>query len=397
MDNWKKIDVNTLVNEFFEQDDLNKLAEYTGILLDCPLMVLDDTFHVVAYFCPLGFSDKLFKDAVKCGIITYEVGALISESPMLCAGKADYINLTESPFRRRFAPLNSIGVKLGYLICVDIDGNLQDIPPEIWHTVETVLAKQLFIETGRQDKPFETAEDILMRLIDGGFSSEPYFRLQIINTYLEKFNPKAFALIDFSDYNAEKRHLKEEIHMRFSNAHEFLYKGNIFLFLHGKQDRGVLNELAKEFGLKAVISDSMNSLFELPNLYRTAHEALEMMLESGLNDMNVYSVKQLRTPLMLRNLADRRELADSKLLELAEHDKSKNTQYCETLYYYLVNGHSLKKTCDMLYTHRNTVLYRIRRMQEDFQIPIDDAYSCIGLLLGTALILYNEKGPAFFL
>ena len=159
----------------------------------------------------------------------------------------------------------------------------------------------------------------------------------------------------------------------------------------------MLNELAKEFGLKAVISDSMNSLFELPNLYRTAHEALEMILESGLNDMNVYSVEQLRTPLMLRNLADRRELADSKLLELAEHDKSKNTQYCETLYYYLVNGHSLKKTCDMLYTHRNTVLYRIRRMQEDFQIPIDDAYSCIGLLLGTALILYNEKGPAFFL
>lgn len=82
---------------------------------------------------------------------------------------------------------------------------------------------------------------------------------------------------------------------------------------------------------------------------------------------------------------------------MAAHDREKNTQYCETLYYYLICCRSLKKTCDALYTHRNTVLYRIRRLQEDFDIPLDDPSLHADLLLGVSLILFETKGPDFFL
>ena len=70
--------------------------------------------------------------------------------------------------------------------------------------------------------------------------------------------------------------------------------------------------------------------------------------------------------------------------------------YLETLYYYLISSRSLKKTCDALFTHRNTVLYRIRRIQEDFLIPLDDTVMHTELLLGTALLLFESKGAAFF-
>ena len=58
---------------------------------------------------------------------------------------------------------------------------------------------------------------------------------------------------------------------------------------------------------------------------------------------------------------------------------------------------TIKKTCDALYTHRNTVLYRIRRLQEDFDIPLDDPSLHADLLLGVSLILFETKGPDFFL
>lgn len=110
------------------------------------------------------FYRSAFQETVRQGQITYEAGAVISQSDALSAGKADYVKLDGSEYRRRFAPLISSGVRLGYLICVDIDDHLQNIPPETWNTVEQVLAKQAFIETSRHDKPFETAEDILMHL-----------------------------------------------------------------------------------------------------------------------------------------------------------------------------------------------------------------------------------------
>ena len=397
---WESCSAEALLEEFFSQDDLRQLALSTGELLDCPLLVLDDTFHVAAYRMPHGFSDSVFQSAVRRGEITYEAGVIISKNPMLSAGWAVYVQLPDSPYRRRFAPLISSGVRLGCLICVDTDGHLEQIPPRTWELVEHILAKQLFMEVSRQDKPSETAEDILMHLLDGGFSSAAHFQLQASGTYLADFHPLTFALIDLETYHNAymgKRHLKEELEAQLPDSHPFLYQGDIFLFLHREGDADALSALAKEFQLKILVSEPLDELFDLPQLYRTAREALELMTDERFHGEPVCSVAQLRTPLLLKNLEGRGDLIPIALRRLAAHDREKETQYCETLYYYLTCCHSLKKTSDALYTHRNTVLYRIRRLQEDFSIPLEEPSQHADLLLGVSLILFDTKGPDFFL
>ena len=397
---WEMCSAETLLEQFFAQDDLGKLTVSTGELLGCPLLVLDDTFHVAAHYLPLGFSDALFETAVRRGEISYEAGAIISRNPMLTAGWADYVQLADSPYRRRFAPLVSAGVRLGCLICVDTDGHLEKIPPQTWELVERILAKQLFVEASHQDKPFETAEDILMHLLDGGFSSAAHFQLQASGTYLADFHPRAFALIDLETYHSAymgKRHLKEELEAQIPDSHPFLYKGDVFLFLHREGDGGIFSELAEEFQLKILISAPIDDLFTLPQLYRTAREALELMKDARFHGESVCSAQQLRTPLLLKNLEGRGDLVSPELRRLAVHDREKGTQYCETLYHYLTCCHSLIKTSNALYTHRNTVLYRIRRLQEDFLIPLEDPSLHADLLLGVSLILFESKGPDFFL
>ena len=390
----------TLMTDFFLQDDIKKLAVDTGTMLNCPLLVLDAAFHILAYYITPGFSDCLFDEAVRHGEITYEAGAVISGSCKLSAGRADYIKLSGSIYRRRFAPLVSAGVRLGYLICVDTDGNLQKVSDAVWNTVELVLAKQMFVETGRRDRPFETAEDILIHLLDGGFDTATHFYLQTADTYLADFHPKAFALIDLTAYHSlylGKRYLKEEIVERFPDSHPFLYKGDVFMFLHSAGQRDAFLALAEEFNIKVIVSEPINDMYEIPRLYRAAHNALTLILDGRFHGGNVYTVSQLRTPLMLKSLTERKELIPPKLSILAEHDRNKGTQYCETLYRYLTCDRSLKKTSDMLFTHRNTVLYRIRRIREDFCIEVDEPDRHIELLLGTAMVLFDIKGTDFFL
>ena len=397
---WEMCSAETLLEQFFAQDDLGKLTVSTGELLGCPLLVLDDTFHVAAHYLPLGFSDALFETAVCRGEISYEAGAIISENAMLTAGWADYVQLADSPYRRRFAPLVSAGVRLGCLICVDTDGHLENIPPQTWELVEHILSKQMFVEASHQDKLFETAEDILMHLLDGGFSSAAHFQLQASGTYLADFHPRAFALIDLETYHSAymgKRHLKEELEAQIPDSHPFLYKGDVFLFLHREGDGDIFSELADEFQLKILISAPIDDLFTLPQLYRTARETLELMKDARFHGEAVCSAQQLRTPLLLKNLEGRGDLVSPELRRLAVHDREKGTQYCETLYHYLTCCHSLIKTSNALYTHRNTVLYRIRRLQEDFLIPLEDPSQHADLLLGVSLILFDTKGPDFFL
>ena len=397
---WEMCSAETLLEQFFAQDDLGKLTVSTGELLGCPLLVLDDTFHVAAHYLPLGFSDALFETAVCRGEISYEAGAIISENAMLTAGWADYVQLADSPYRRRFASLVSAGVRLGCLICVDTDGHLENIPPQTWELVEHILSKQMFVEASHQDKLFETAEDILMHLLDGGFSSAAHFQLQASGTYLADFHPRAFALIDLETCHSAymgKRHLKEELEAQIPDSHPFLYKGDVFLFLHREGDGDIFSELAEEFQLKILISAPIDDLFTLPQLYRTARETLELMKDARFHGEAVCSAQQLRTPLLLKNLEGRGDLVSPELRRLAVHDREKGTQYCETLYHYLTCCHSLIKTSNALYTHRNTVLYRIRRLQEDFLIPLEDPSQHADLLLGVSLILFDTKGPDFFL
>ena len=397
---WESCNAEALLEEFFSQDDLRQLALSTGELLGCPLLVLDDTFHIAAHHLPLGFSDALFETAVRRGEISYEAGAIISENAMLTAGWADYVQLADSPYRRRFAPLVSAGVRLGCLICVDTDGHLEKIPPQTWELVEHILSKQMFVEASHQDKLFETAEDILMHLLDGGFSSAAHFQLQASGTYLADFHPRAFALIDLETYHSAymgKRHLKDELEAQIPDSHPFLYKGDVFLFLHREGDGDIFSELAEEFQLKILISAPIDDLFTLPQLYRTAREALELMKDARFHGESVCSAQQLRTPLLLKNLEGRGDLVSPELRRLAVHDREKGTQYCETLYHYLTCCHSLIKTSNALYTHRNTVLYRIRRLQEDFLIPLEEPSLHADLLLGVSLILFESKGPDFFL
>ncbi len=392
-------DAAALMVDFFAQDDLARLTADAGELLDCPLMVIDDAFRVAAHYTPPGFTDTLFDRAVQQGAITYEAGAIISRSPALSAGAPDYVEVADSTRHRRFAPLISAGVRLGYLVCVDIDGHLADIPVETFRTVETVLAKQLFVEASRQDKPFGTAEEILMHLLDGGFPSAAYFRLQASSTYLADFHPAAFALIDLAAYHAlylGKSQLKDELTYRFYASHPFLYQGDVILFLHEGYDSAEFDALVEEFHLKVVISEPIHDLYVLPDLYRTAREALGVITTADFHGGSVYHVEQLRTLLMLTAAQRYKSLILPQVKSLAACDREKGNQYCETLYYYLTCGRSLKDTCAALFTHRNTVLYRIHKMREDFAVPLDDSTAHTELLLSTALTLLDSKGAEFF-
>ena len=106
-------DTRALLEKFFSLDDLQDLTSDAGTLLGCPILVVDDAFHVSSHFGPLGFSDTLFRTAVNNGEISYEAGAMLSRSEALTAGRADFFTLDGSPFRRRFSPLISAGVRLG--------------------------------------------------------------------------------------------------------------------------------------------------------------------------------------------------------------------------------------------------------------------------------------------
>ena len=55
------------------------------------------------------------------------------------------------------------------------------------------------------------------------------------------------------------------------------------------------------------------------------------------------------------------------------------------------------ETCNRLFTHRNTVLYRINKIKEDFNIDTEDPKKHFSYLISLAIILAENKKDKFFI
>ena len=134
------------------------------------------------------------------------------------------------------------------------------------------------------------------------------------------------------------------------------------------------------------LEERFDRLFHAPQALDAARQLMECLLPRRDQPFAV-KADDYGAYMMLRQLRGRLDLALPEVRTLARRDREDDSLYCLTLYTYLICHHSLQETCARLFTHRNTVLYRVRRMREDFGIPIDDPDRHLSLLLSAALML----------
>ena len=80
------------------------------------------------------------------------------------------------------------------------------------------------------------------------------------------------------------------------------------------------------------------------------------------------------------------------VLELYGRQQQNGDELFRTLQIYLENERSISRTSEILYTHRNTVLYRIRKIQDMFDHDLSDPYTREYTLLSVkVLYLYHRK------
>ncbi len=77
------------------------------------------------------------------------------------------------------------------------------------------------------------------------------------------------------------------------------------------------------------------------------------------------------------------KLLDSFYLEmlgdLIEYDKQYDSQLVQTLDAYLTENKNLAKTAERLHIHRNTMKYRLKRIQEITKLDLENTYDCLNL------------------
>lgn len=80
------------------------------------------------------------------------------------------------------------------------------------------------------------------------------------------------------------------------------------------------------------------------------------------------------------------------LSPLVNYDKTKDTELVKTLQAYFENNGNLKKISKQLFTHYNTILYRIQRIEEICHINLQDAHDRLNLEIALKIMYIIDKG-----
>ncbi len=392
------MDLQIFFDDFLHSEGLHLLTQDLYELFDCPVMVIDVAFHVLSWYNGGDFPDRPFQGTIERGELSYEIGAVLLGENASEAQEGQFIDLPDSPYQRRFSGLYAGEVHVGYLILVDVHRQLARTDPLTFSRVEAVLAKQLMARLSRDSQLKNSDEAVLLHLLEGKFTDETMFRLQAESAGLSSFSPVRFALLNLELYktmrHAENR-LRSSIGRLFPNSRVLVFNGTLLLFFQKEPGQKKAEDFCRKNNLRMVISPRVHNLFHLPQAYLSLAEILEFLLPHIAGPFALYAEPYYGL-MMFRHLSSRRDLILPAVRALGRHDRHENSLYCLTLYTYLCCHHSLQETCRQMYTHRNTILYRIRKMKEEYGIPLEDPAQHAALLMSSALELLAED-PDFLL
>lgn len=379
------VDLQTFLNDFMNKDDLGLLVRDAAGLFECPAMVVDMAFHVIAWHCEADFDDAPFRTSIQRGSLTYETGSLLAGSD----AQAHLVSLEDSPYKRRFSLLMTGGTPVGYLILVDVNERLEKEDGRVFSAVESALAKQLMLESSRGSSMRSAEESVLQYLLEGRFADESLFTLQAEAAGLKYLAPRRIALVNLELYrsaNWSENALRSTILDVFPMSRPLVHDGCVVFFLNSDPDMGLFRNLSRQFSLRVVISAPVGRLFRLPEVYAATRSLMEALLPRLSHPFAVMA-EPYQALMMLRRLGQSRDLMLPSVRALGERDREDDTLYCLTLYTYLCCHRSLQETCARLFTHRNTVLYRMHKLKEEFDIPIDDPDQHLALLVSSGMML----------
>ena len=388
------MDISTLLENFLSYDDAATITEDVSAILSCPVLVVNSAFKVVACAYPPGFDDALFLGTVHRREMSYEFVLLMHSMPGAETGCV-YMNVPGSPYLRRFSELRHRGVLLGYLICVDTAGYLRERPDGDYRLIEAVLSKQLIFEYHRSQICTNDAESVLANLLAGAYENEAAFQIQASATFLSGLDGGRIALVTMDgrrDLSAQSAPVEDVLARRFYASHPLVHDECIILFLNDSHDLRLFDALAESYELHVVISDPYEKLFLLPRTYENARRVLDRTKHGS---RRVVRAEAYHGALIMERLEDCGALMQSGVAAAAEHDRRHGTEYCLTLFTYILCHHSLQDTCESLSLHRNTVLYRINRLKTDFGLDPDSAAERFNIFISAAMAVYAQDAGRF--
>ncbi len=266
-------------------------------------------------------------------------------------------------------------------LCNKLNFPLFTIPWEI-HTIDVMQEVGNMLATDRQNA--FSVENFFYTAI---FTPENLDQNQILNTTFHDAKEFSVVLLEIEmnrfNNNIEqiKRYvtffLNPKLNLPMNNYASFIHNQKVIYILKRDFEKSA-HEIARIaandkyfYGKKTSLSDSCKTLIDLPDIYMHALYAME--LTDSVNSVGKYdSLGLFKILVEVKNRKVLKQMYENTLGKLNIFAKEKRTDYMKTLELYLKHGGNIQKISIINSNHRNTVIYRIHKIEETLGIDLSD-------------------------
>lgn len=396
-----------LYNELLTGKDLSHIIGLAEKELNNPVILIDENFKVIHYSKGITVTDDIWANNIRNGFCSYEfvleVNKLNSVRKSPATTEPFSVVCHANEITKWISKLYWENELMGYVVVPECQSRMEREQVQLFSVFSKILVHHLSMTKHENANQLIYSEKLFTDLIENQIHSESELsaRLKLSGLSLTQ----SYHLIVIKDNSVETKRKKTEpvdkqLSRLYTEGHQIIYKNCLLLLLsreewddnsHSKKQSFI--EILKKKNLRAIYSDSITDLLHLSAHYHCLVKgfSLAAILDRQeillpYNDMKFYQ--------MLHDIVDKDKLLNychPEILKLLNYDIGNNTAYYETLQAFLLNRQNLNDTANQLFIHRNTIKYRLRKINEIVEIDLTKGETVFQLAYSFKILNYLRK------
>lgn len=240
---------------------------------------------------------------------------------------------------------------------------------------------------------------LLADLLEGSLTDKEELNMRLNCLELPSLTHMLLAIVSFQSpmVQAAIFYIREYLMQNLHHSLGIVYKDHIVLLIPESVLKNHLLEKSlsgyeANIDYKIGISNPIPDLLDLKIYYEQAQNAVRiaeiLKLEDRLCLYRRLFVYQIL--LLAGKETDLRYLCNPAILEMQAYDRQHHTEYLNDLELYLKCGKNISKTAKLACVHKNSMYYRISKLEEKFSLSLSDEDTCFSLQLSLKILQLFE-------
>ncbi|MBR6950519.1 MAG: helix-turn-helix domain-containing protein [Oscillospiraceae bacterium] len=381
------------------------ILQEAGQLFNNPLLLVNSRYRVVSSYAPERITDPFLSSVVKEGAYPENyIKTMFKRNVSVHRDGLISTIITDSEDARRIMTkeLSINGVNVGYIMLIEEN---EFAPSDT--LVFSYLCRVLSVEVrGRGALGTSNMRDedyLLLDMLEEKLKGA-YLKSKLSATNVDFEKAKKRLLVFKPKENAEYGHANEfiidAISQQLGRCPSVIYKDMIVCLVNDRDlnsyvsNDGDFSSFLKYYSYQCGISNIVSNPENLSIYYNQAIHVIILgsrILEPGpfyqheeyilLEMLDLINNGNKDTSLLL-------EFCSQTYLQIREYDETHKTSYTKTFETYVECGYDLQLTAERLFVHKNTILYRLKRIEELFGINSTDTKEMMSVYLSIMIMRY---------